>query len=250
LPGKEEMELHNQQAERGGAADLAAGSALRDVTVSQAAGQQSDVYGLLCPIRKPDGFGFLLGGSFEHPLLSAPDQCSMPRCRQFSARGRFGSSSTPAMAASLLTSTSNEMIVRRSFGSTPFAWSEAATSAGKRSSMAETREAVAVQIEVSDDTLTVELADGRTIAAPLAWYPRLAHGSTEERKSWRLLGGGRGIHWPALDEDISVANLLAGQPSAESRSSFKKWLASRSKPTRTRRKKAGAEPDAPAGQRQ
>ena len=109
------------------------------------------------------------------------------------------------------------------------------------SSAVETREALAVDVAVSEDTIAVELADGRTIAAPLAWYPRLAHGSAEERGAWRLLGGGRGIHWPALDEDISVANLLAGQPSAESQSSFKKWLASRSKPSRNRRKQAGAD---------
>jgi hypothetical protein len=84
------------------------------------------------------------------------------------------------------------------------------------SSMVGVREAAAARVEVSEDTLSVELADGRTIAAPLAWYPRLAHASAQERGSWRLLGGGRGIHWPALEEDISVANLLAGQPSAES----------------------------------
>ncbi len=63
---------------------------------------------------------------------------------------------------------------------------------------------------VSDHTLTVELADGRTIAVPRAWYPRLAHATAGERNSWRLLGGGRGIHWPAVDEDIRIANLLAG----------------------------------------
>src|SRR5437762_8754671 len=110
------------------------------------------------------------------------------------------------------------------------------------SSAVETHEARASHVEISEDTLSVELADGRTIAAPLAWYPRLAHASAEERGSWRLLGGGRGIHWPALDEDISIANLLAGQPSAESQSSFKKWLASRARPNRGRRKRSGAEP--------
>src|SRR5437016_14307483 len=114
------------------------------------------------------------------------------------------------------------------------------------SSVVETREAVATQVEVSEDTVSVELDDGRTIAAPVAWYPRLTHGSAEERRSWRLLGGGRGIHWPALDEDISVANLLAGQPSTESQSSFKKWLAGRAKPARGRRKRSEAEPAAPA----
>jgi hypothetical protein len=106
------------------------------------------------------------------------------------------------------------------------------------SSVVETREALATHVEVSEDTLSVDLADGRTIAAPLAWYPRLVHGSAEERKSWRLLGGGRGIHWPALDEDISVGNLLAGQPSAESQRSFKNWLAGRTKPSRSRRKRS------------
>jgi len=100
----------------------------------------------------------------------------------------------------------------------------------------EIRDALAVSVMVSEDTLTVELADGRTIAAPLSWYPRLAHATLQEQRSWRLLGGGRGIHWPAIDEDISVANLLAGQPSAESQSSFKKWLASRNKPSRGRKR--------------
>ena len=103
------------------------------------------------------------------------------------------------------------------------------------SSATDKQTALATHVEVSDDTLSVELADGRTIAAPLAWYPRLAHATPEERQSWRLLGGGRGIHWQAIDEDISVANLLAGQPSAESQSSLKKWLASRAKPSRSKK---------------
>jgi hypothetical protein len=107
------------------------------------------------------------------------------------------------------------------------------------SSTVEVREALAHHVEVTEEILSVELADGRTIAAPLAWYPRLVHGTAEERKSWRLIGGGRGIHWPALDEDVSVANLLAGQPSGESQTSFKKWLAGRSKPPRGR-KRSGA----------
>jgi uncharacterized protein DUF2442 len=99
-----------------------------------------------------------------------------------------------------------------------------------------TPDALAVRIEVSEDTLSVELSDGRTIAAPVAWYPRLAHATTEERASWRLIGGGSGIHWPAVDEDVSVANLLSGQPSAESQSSFKRWSAGRPKAGRGRRK--------------
>ncbi|HEY1380706.1 MAG TPA: DUF2442 domain-containing protein [Gemmataceae bacterium] len=98
---------------------------------------------------------------------------------------------------------------------------------------------LATAVEVTDDTLAVQLADGRTIAAPLAWYPRLMYATAAERNSWRLIGGGRGVHWPAVDEDVSVANLLAGQPSAESQTSFKKWLAGRAKPGRGRKRAGG-----------
>ena len=100
------------------------------------------------------------------------------------------------------------------------------------SSTVERQPAVATQVRVTDDTLLVELADGRTIAAPLAWYPRLARATGKERHSWRLIAGGQGIHWLDLDEDISVANLLSGQPSSESQRSFKKWLAARAKKNR------------------
>src|SRR4051794_16850122 len=106
------------------------------------------------------------------------------------------------------------------------------------SSTVEARSPLAVRVDVSDDTLSGGVGDGRTIAAPVAWYPRLVHATAAERKTWRLIGGGVGIHWPALDEDISVANLLAGQPSAESQKSFKKWLATRPKPPRGRRRTA------------
>lgn len=95
------------------------------------------------------------------------------------------------------------------------------------SSAVEVRDVVALRVAVGPDTLSVELSDGRTISAPLCWYPRLEHATADERNGWRLIGGGRGIHWPAVDEDVSVANLLAGQPSAESRTSFQKWLAGR-----------------------
>lgn len=95
------------------------------------------------------------------------------------------------------------------------------------SSTVEARGALASSVEINDDTLCVELADSRTIAVPLAWYPRLAHATLEERTSWRLIGSGSGIHWPAIDEDVSVANLLAGRPSTESPGSLKKWLAGR-----------------------
>src|SRR5687768_7310367 len=89
--------------------------------------------------------------------------------------------------------------------------------------------ALATSVTVTEDTLSVELSDGRTIAAPLAWYPRLWYATNEERSAWRLIGAGQGIHWPNVDEDISVANLLAGQPSTESQSSLDKWLRARGK---------------------
>jgi hypothetical protein len=82
-------------------------------------------------------------------------------------------------------------------------------------------------VTCTEDTLTVELSDGRSISVPLAWYPRLVHGTSDERSNWRLVGQGLGIHWPALDEDISVENLLAGRASEESRRSLKRWLAQR-----------------------
>jgi hypothetical protein len=79
-------------------------------------------------------------------------------------------------------------------------------------------------IEITGDTLSVDLADGRTISVPLAWYPRLVHGSVEERQDWRLIGNGEGIHWCQLDEDISVKNIILGQSSGESQKSFQRWL--------------------------
>ena len=82
----------------------------------------------------------------------------------------------------------------------------------------------AEDVEVTDDTLRVELADGRAVSVPLAWYPRLVHAAREERNNWELIGGGQGIHWPDLDEDVSVEGLIAGRPSGESRRSFRRWL--------------------------
>jgi hypothetical protein len=67
-------------------------------------------------------------------------------------------------------------------------------------------------VRVSDDALSVDLVDGRTISAPLAWYPRLLHASPAQRSNWRIAGGGFGIHWPDLDEDLSTAGLLRGAP--------------------------------------
>jgi hypothetical protein len=87
----------------------------------------------------------------------------------------------------------------------------------------------AQNVRVTDDSLIVDLSDGRTLSVPLAWFPRLLHGTSEERNHWRLIGDGEGIHWPDLDEDISVENLILGKPSGESQKSFKKWLETRSK---------------------
>ena len=85
----------------------------------------------------------------------------------------------------------------------------------------------AQNVQVTDDALIVDLSDGRTVSVPLAWFPRLLHGTPEERNTWRLIGEGEGIHWQDLDEDISVENLILGKPSGESQKSFKKWLRSR-----------------------
>jgi hypothetical protein len=85
----------------------------------------------------------------------------------------------------------------------------------------------AQNVVITADSLTVDLSDGRSISVPLAWYPRLLHGTPEERNNWRLIGNSEGIHWPDLDEDISVENLLRGDPSGESEESFKKWLKKR-----------------------
>jgi hypothetical protein len=85
----------------------------------------------------------------------------------------------------------------------------------------------AVDVRVTEDTLSVELSDGRTISVPLGWYPRLENATPSERANWKLIGKGRGIHWEEIDEDISVEGLLAGKPSGESQSSFKRWLQGR-----------------------
>jgi hypothetical protein len=79
-------------------------------------------------------------------------------------------------------------------------------------------------VTVTEDALIVDLADGRTVSVPLAWYPRLLHGTPEERNNWRLIGKGEGIHWPDLDEDLSVENGVFSKPSGESQRSFKRWL--------------------------
>jgi hypothetical protein len=97
------------------------------------------------------------------------------------------------------------------------------------STLIETQAATARQVTLTDDALIVDLVDGRTLSVPLAWYPRLSHGTGQERHNWRLIGDGEGIHWPELDEDLSVAGLLAGRHSGESQKSLKRWLESRKK---------------------
>ena len=82
-------------------------------------------------------------------------------------------------------------------------------------------------VTITEETLTVDLSDGRTLSVPLAWFPRLLHATPAERHNWRLIGKGHGIHWENLDEDISIEGLLMGKPSGESQNSFKKWLEGR-----------------------
>ena len=71
----------------------------------------------------------------------------------------------------------------------------------------------AVQVTCSETELTVALSDGRRISVPIVWFPRLAEATAEQRNVWKFLGNGTGIHWPQVDEDISVEALLAGSPS-------------------------------------
>lgn len=85
----------------------------------------------------------------------------------------------------------------------------------------------ASEVSITDDTLAVELTDGRTLLVPLIWYPRLWHGTLEEREKWRLIGDGEGIHWPDLDEDISIEGLILGKRSGESQHSLQRWLEKR-----------------------
>ena len=87
----------------------------------------------------------------------------------------------------------------------------------------------AESVTLSDDTLSVDLTDGRSISVPIEWFPRLVHASAKEREKWKLVGNGQGIHWEGIDEDISVEGLLAGKPSGESQASLKRWLSQRTR---------------------
>ena len=82
-------------------------------------------------------------------------------------------------------------------------------------------------VTITEDALTVYLADRRTISVPLEWFPRLSHATTAERKNWRIIGKGEGLHWADLDEDISIHDLLLGKRSGESQTSFQRWLEKR-----------------------
>ncbi|MCE9548372.1 MAG: DUF2442 domain-containing protein [Planctomycetia bacterium] len=95
------------------------------------------------------------------------------------------------------------------------------------SSVIKTTFPTVLSVDVTEDSLAAALADGRSVTVPLAWFPRLLHATPAERNHWQLIGIGQGIHWPDVDEDISVENLLTGQPSGESGDSFAKWLKAR-----------------------
>lgn len=84
-----------------------------------------------------------------------------------------------------------------------------------------------INVSVTDDTLSVDLEDGRTVSVPIGWYPRLAHGTLAERTNVRIAGAGFGLHWPDLDEDIGIEGLLLGKRSNESPQSFEEWLKAR-----------------------
>ena len=87
----------------------------------------------------------------------------------------------------------------------------------------------AIEVNVTEDNLVVELDDGRILSIPLTWYPRLWHGTMAERQNWRMIGDGMGIHWPDLDEDISIEGLILGRRSGESQRSLNRWLEQRGK---------------------
>ena len=106
-----------------------------------------------------------------------------------------------------------------------------------------TETAAAKNVRVTDRELVVELRDGRVVSVPLAWYPRLAEGSPRERRRWELLGPGIGIHWPDLDEDISIGGLLRGLPSGESLASLNEWRVARKRPANRRMQPTRAKRD-------
>lgn len=98
---------------------------------------------------------------------------------------------------------------------------------GMPSAAATIKLSLIVGVTVTDDTLTIDLEDGRTLSVPIGWFPRLAYGTPAERAQYEISGAGYGIHWPLLDEDIGVEGLLLGKMSTESPSSFERWLQKR-----------------------
>ena len=96
-------------------------------------------------------------------------------------------------------------------------------------SVPELRMPAVLDVAVSEETLRVELSDGRTLSVPTGWYPRLAYATDVERANWRIIGGGHGIHWHDLDEDVSLEGLLAGRASGEGQRSLRRWLERRSR---------------------
>ena len=92
------------------------------------------------------------------------------------------------------------------------------------------REPKAAHVKTDEVHVTIYFVDGRTLAVPLDWYPRLLHGTPSERSNCEIIGQGYGIHWPDLDEDIHVEGLLADRRSGESEKSFQRWLDGREKP--------------------
>jgi hypothetical protein len=117
------------------------------------------------------------------------------------------------------------------------------------SSESEVRVAQAQKVRVTHEALIVDLVDGRTVAVPVQWYPRLANGAPAERCNWRLIGRGEGIHWPDLDEDIAVEDLLAGRPSGESQISLQRWLKGRRRLADTRMHPTRRKPRVPSRHR-
>src|SRR3990170_1948506 len=95
---------------------------------------------------------------------------------------------------------------------------------GTASALATLKLARIVNVMVTEDTLSVDLEDGRTISVPIGWFQRLAHGTTAERANFQISGAGYGIHWPDIDEDIGVEGMLLGKKSTESPSSLERWL--------------------------
>lgn len=89
------------------------------------------------------------------------------------------------------------------------------------------KKAIVRSVAVTQQSLVVDLVDGRSVSVPITWYPRLVHGSPDERARWELMARGEEVHWPLLDEDIHIVDLMAGRGSKESEKSISEWLRAR-----------------------